>query len=336
MKTKKIDTYFIVLIVLFLTQLSVPAQKVYQAEKAGKWSISNRMNNCDGIVDKTAITKNMTTIAEWFHQNHPMMKEIKGFDLQIELENSCYSENHQRPCDYSVQGAIYFSFQLFSVENGKEGKWIIEPPQWKIRVNSSWSGHGTNFGGLDGYRVQVDDPKLEPALDKAVAKISEFFCVFDIEKEIAPGIRQYSDGNLVVFNPDRPEYWIPVTVKEVLEAKMNYWKIKPGDKMVYDYFVKEYPKFTDEELSSWAYEGSEDAIIDVTGRKTGLQIMRFNPGYWDRGLPKSTVQFLTMYNKISSEAEAEEFIRNNGHPNYPGMFMQKTDIKRLKELLLRK
>jgi hypothetical protein len=336
MKTKQSRIFFIFLFALFLTHFSVSAQKVYQAEKGGKWSISNRISDCDGMVDKAAFTKNLTAAGEWFRQNHPMMQVIKGFDLQLELENSCYSESHKRPCDYSLQGAIYFSFQIFSTENGKEGKWIVEPPQWKMRINSAWSGHGTNFGGLDGNRVQIDDPKLEPAINNAVAKISEFFCVFDIEKEIAPGIRLYSDGNLVIFNPGRPEYWIPVTVKEVLEAKMNYWKLKPGDKIVYDHFVKEYPKFTAEELSSWAYEGSDDAVIDVNGRKTGLQIMRFNPGYWDRSLPKSAIQFLTMYYKISGEDENSEFIRNNQHPDYPGMFMQKMDINRLQELLFRK
>jgi hypothetical protein len=293
------------------------------------------MDVCEGVADKTAFPGNLTAISEDFHQNHPMLKAIKGFDLLLELENSCYSESHQRPCDYCYMGELDFNFQLFYIENSKEWKWKIEPPQWRIVVNSAWTGHGTNFGGLDGNRVNYD-PKLEQAIDKAVAKVSEFFCVFELEKEIAPGIRLYKFGHLVVFNPDRPDFWIPVTVKEVMDAKMAYWKIKPDDKMVYDHFVNEYQKFTPEELSSLAYEGSEDAIIKVNAKKDGLQIMRFNPEYWNRSLPKSSIQFMTMYYHVADRMETAEFIRNNGHPDYPGMFMENLDVASLGKLIIRK
>jgi len=336
MKTITIWHFLVTGVIIFMLPVSVKAQKIYQFEKPGKWSISNRVDACEGQVDKPVFTKNLNTIGEWFHQNHPMMKAIKGFDLQLELENSCYSESHQRPCDYSYQGSVYFSFQLFSIENGKEQKWIVEPPQWKIRVNSAWSGHGTNFGGLDGYRVQEDDPKLEVALNNAVSKISEYFCVFELEKEIAPGIRLYKDDNLVVFNPDRPDYWIPVTVKEVMQDKMNYWKIKPNDKMVYDHFVNEYQKFTPDELNSLAYNGSEDPIIDVSAKPEGLQIMRFNPEYWDRSLPKPAVQFMTMHYPKMNKAESEEHFKNNGHPDYGQLMMNSIKLEELVELISRK
>lgn len=333
MKPITIWHFLVTGVIIIMLPATVKSQKIYQPEKPGVWSFWNRMNACDGMVDKTAFTRNLTAISEDFHQNHPMLKAIKGFDFLLELENSCWSESHQRPCDYCTTGSLYFNFQIFSIENGKEQKWKIEPPQWKIRVNSASTGHGSDFGGLDGNRVQVDDPKLGPALDKAVAKVSEFFCVFELEKEIAPGIRLYKDGNLVVFNPERPDYWIPVTVKEVLDAKMAYWKIKPSDKMVYDYYVSEYQKFTPEELNTLAYEGSEDAIIDVNCRKEGLQIMKFNPEYWNRSLPKSSIQFMTMYYHVADGMETAEFIRNNGHPDYPGMFMEKIDVTRLQSFI---
>ncbi|MBA4407963.1 MAG: hypothetical protein Q8S54_11600 [Bacteroidota bacterium] len=336
MKRIKISIHLIIVIVLCLTSFTIQAQKIYQPEKQGIWSFWNRMNACDGMVDKTAYTRNLTAIGEDFHQNHPMLRAIKGFDFLLELENSCYSESHQRPCDYCSQGALYFNFQIFYIESGKELKWKIEPPHWTLRVNSAWTGHGTNFGGLDGYRAQVDDPKMENALDKAIAKISEFFCVFEIEKEIAPGIRLYKYGNLVVFNEERPDYWIPVTVKEVMDAKMSYWKIKPDDKIVYDHFVNEYQKFTPDELNSLAYEGSDDAIIKVNAKKDGLQIMRFNPEYWNRSLPKSSIQFMTMYYHVEDRMETAEFIRDNGHPDYTGMFMEGMDVTRLAGFIVRK
>lgn len=336
MKPKQIDYYLIMAIILCLTSFTIQAQKIYQPEKPGSWTIMNGMDACDGKVDKAAFTKNLIAITEWFHQNHPMMKSPKGFDAKIELWNSCHNESHKRPCDYSTYGEVNFNFQLYSIENGREGKWIVEPPHWKIRINSAWSGHGSNFGGLDGFRVQIDDPRLEPALDNAVERISNFFCVFELEKEFTSGVRLYKDGSLVVFNPDRPEYWIPVTVKEVVEAKMNYWKIKPDDKMVYDYYVSEYRKFTSEELNSLAYEGSEDGIMDVNGKKIGLQIMRFNPEYWNRSLAKSEVQFMTMYYTKMNEAEVEEYFKNNGHPDYCQLMMNSIKLEDLSGLIVRK
>lgn len=195
------------------------------------------------------------------------------------------------------------------------------------------TGHGTNFGGYDGYRVQVDDPKLEQVLTDATIKISEYFCVFELEKEIAPGIRLYKNGSFVIFNPSRPDYWITVTVKEVMQAKMDYWKIKPGDKEVYNYFETAYNKMSEDELNSPAYNGSEDAITDVCGKPDGLQIMRFNPEYWDRNLPRSAVQFFTMYGKESTEAELEESFKNNGYPDYSVILINSFDKEKLQSLI---
>lgn len=224
-----------------------------------------------------------------------MFKVIKGFDAEVYFFTDCKPESyHYRPCDYGTGGNVDFWFKLFWMENGKVLRWNIEPPHYSIKVNSAWSGDGTNYGGLEGYRTQEDDPKLEKSLDEAIAKYSEFFCAFELDREIAPGIRLYKDDHLVVFNPNRPDIWIPVTVKEVRDASLNYWKIKPGNKMVYDYLVEAFSKLTPEELSSLAFNGNEDKIVGVTAERSGLQIMKFNHEYWDRAKPRSAVPFVTM------------------------------------------
>ncbi len=319
---------------IFLMSLQLVAQRIYQPEKPGSWIKSVGISDCDKG-RKVAFAKNLSVIEEWFHQNHSMFKAIKGFDAEVYFFTDCNPENYQyRPCDYGTWGDVDFWFKLFWMENGKALRWNIEPPHYSIKINSAWSGHPANYGGLDGYRVQVDEPKLEQALDKAVAKYSEFFCVFEVEREIAAGVRLYKDGNLVVFNPNRPAYWIPATVKEVMEARLNYWKIKTGDKMVYDYLQKAYSDFTPEDLNSNAYNGSEDDLVEVTAQKSGLQIMRFNPEYWDRTKPRSAVQFMTMFYKLYSEIETAEYIQNNnGHPDYPGLFMKNLDVEKLGGLL---
>jgi hypothetical protein len=111
------------------------------------------------------------------------------------------------------------------------------------------------------------------------------------KKEVAPGVRLYANGNIVVFNPDRPDFWIPVTVKEIMEAKLAYYKVrkeiddandskavqewaKPGfvpaasfKVAVYDAIKKEYENFTSEELNSRAYYSSRYESISCINAK---------------------------------------------------------------------
>lgn len=321
------------LFVLALAYCPVYAQSRWQPDKTGGWSIKNQVDAYGGRVDKVAYTKNLTAVAEWFHRNHPMLMPPKGFDAVWYFHDEAFGK-YERAGDYCTEGEMELQFELFGIENGKEWTWKDEPPNWRIEINSIRSGHGKNFGGLDGYKAQVDDPKLEQVFDKAEAKLFEFFTVFEFEREIAPGVRLYKNGNLVVFNPAKPAYWISVTVKDVMDAYLNYWKIRPIWKEVYDHFLKAYSNFTPQELNSPAYFGGADEIVNVTAQKIGLPIMRFNPEYWDRSKPKSTIQFMSMEYKILTKAEMNERFRNNeGSPDYPGLFNQNLRIEKLAELL---
>jgi len=322
----------VALSLLFLILQNVPGKSQkpsdFLPDKPGKWSYSSNIKTSGAEV--VAFNKNLATLAGWFHQNVPMFTNPKGFDLNAWAYGKWDDQYKLKKSSYSLRAEIDFGFQLF-YSNG--GKWTIEPPHYSFDINDAETGHGTNFSGYDGYRAQVDNPNLEKLLTDAIINISEYFCVFELEKEIAPGIRLYKDGSLVVFNPDRPDYWIPATVKEVMLAKMNYWKIKQGDKEVYDYFEAAYNKMSEDELNSPAYNGSDDAIIDLSGKPVGLQIMRFNPEYWNRNLPRSAIQYITMYAKEPSDADLEESFKNNGHPNYPLIFINSFDKEKLAALI---
>jgi hypothetical protein len=309
------------------------AQSRYLPDKPGGWFVSNQVNATGGRVDKAAYTKNLTAISEWFHQHNPMLKPPKGFDAEWIFFNNGFGR-FERAADYSTEGEMRLLFEIFEIENGKEVTWKDECPSWSIKINSNRYGHGGNFGGFDSYSVEGNDPPQEEAFDKALAKLFECFYVFELEREIAPGVRLYKNGNLVVFNPTRPDYWIPVSVKELMDAHLNYWKIKPEWKVVYDRFLKVYNDFTPEELNSPAYFGGADDIVNVTAQKIGLPIMRFNPEYWDRSKPKSTIQFMTMKYIIETEYGLNEYIRNNdGLLDYPHLFNQYLDVEKLGELL---
>lgn len=317
--------------ILISTSVNAQESARFLPEKPGKWSYASNIKIPGAEV--VAFNKNVANLAEWFHQNVPILSNPKGFDLNACAYGSWDDHYKQKKSSYAIRAGIDFEFQLFF---SKGGKWVIEPPHYAFGINGTEAGHGTNFGGYDGYKVQGDDPKLEQVLTDAILKISEYFCVFEPEKEIAPGIRLYKDGSLVVFNPNRPDYWIPVTVKEVMQDMMNYWKIKPGDKEVSNYFESAYNKMSGDELNSPAYFGSEDAIIDVWGKPEGLQIMRFNPEYWDRSLPPSAIQFMTFWYPEKSQVETDEFFTNNGHPIFADVIMKSIKLEELAGLIMKK
>lgn len=316
---------------VFLFAISAKSQNPsdFLPDKPGKWSYSSNIKTPGAEV--VAFNKNLAIVAEWFHRNVPLLSNPKGFDLNAWAYGKWDHNYKLKKSSYSLRAEIDFGFELFL---SKGGKWIVEPPHYSFDINDTETGHGTNFGGYEGYRTQVDDPKLEQALNDATLKISEYFCVFEPEKEIAPGIRLYKDGSLVVFNPDRPDYWIPVTVKEVMQAKMNYWKIKPGDKEVYNYFETAYNKMSEDELNSTAYNSSEDAIIDVGAKPYGLQIMRFNPEYWDRSRPSSDIQFMTFYYPQTTVDQMDESYRNNGNPDYASLLANQLNWSKIAGLVL--
>ena len=58
----------------------------------------------------------------------------------------------------------------------------------------------------------------------------------------------YDGECYILYDPNRPSYWLPVTVKEVFDGMIAADKFSP--------------------------------------------IVRVNPGYWDKGLPKSAIQFI--------------------------------------------
>jgi hypothetical protein len=179
------------------------------------------------------------------------------------------------------------------------------------------------------------------------------------KKEVAPGVRIYANGNIVAFNPDRPDFWIPVTIKEIMEAKLAYYKVKKEideaknsksfqewEKLgfvpaasfkvsVYDAIKKEYENFTSEELMSMAYYATGDESIScINAKGEGWPVMKLNPECWNRTLPQSAVQFVSMAYKPRSQAELDDFYQgNNNAYDYVGLFVNAMPVERMGELI---
>ncbi len=309
---------FTPIVSIFILSFSVTAQKPtdFLPEKPGAWSYSSNIKTPGDEV--ASFNKNLATLAEWLHHNVSLLCDPKGFDLDACAYGSWDDVYKLKKSSYGIRAELDFKFQLFYSDGGK---WIVEPPHYEFNVNNTETGHGGILkDGLEG------------------SPLLELFLVFPIAEELAPGVVYYdcearTCGSIVVFNPVRPPFWIPVTVREVVKWKLENWK---SDKMLYDFIKPVVDAMSEEELSAFAHYGSEDAILNVNGKGEGLQIMRFNPEYWDKTLPTSAVQFMTFAYSQPSPEDAAEHLKNNGHPSYYQDFLGQINWEKLAGMIARK
>lgn len=234
-----------------------------------------------------------------------LLTKKKGFDLNV-VANGYGNMNEpdkweHKDFEYGIITELCFQFQLFYK---KGGKWDNYCPNWCFKLNAPLYGKSLPFQDL------YSNIKL----------LNEAFLVFPQVKELAPGVHFYHNeagkGELVFFNPNRPDFWVPVTVKEIVDARLKY--TAENEKEVYEMMKAQVDKLSETELNEPAYYeiSDENFLLNVNGRKIGVPIMRFNPDYWDRSLPRSAIQYFTLsYSEIIDkdrwEKEREIFFRNN-------------------------
>lgn len=345
------------LILFFIINLIIHSQpSEWNASKKGVWRFENHLpekglklrNATLSATDNVAFKKNIAALAEWFHQNHPMLKNPKGYDLRA-LTTYVWSDyTTQTDCEYAIPASIGFLFELFDAHGGK---WDIEPPQINFKINAVSGG----IAGLyftpesivdDGSRYDVS---LSKKVDKALENLRQYFQVFPLKARPFAGVDMYEayrDGwqqnghqTIVVFNPERPAYWLPVTVQEMAEAHVAYYSLFTKtelDRMVYEELQKEIASLSEEELASPAYFGhDENFVLKVNGKGVGLQIMRFNPAYWDKSLPITDIQFLSFYSMNLTQKEMDEQ-EQRSYPAYPQMFFNQMDWEEVAKLIQKK
>lgn len=234
-----------------------------------------------------------------------LLKEKRGFDLNVVFNGHGNMDEKnkwkQKDYEYGIKTELCFQFQLFYL---KGGKWDNYCPNWCFKLNDPHYGKSLPFQSLHS-NIKV---------------LNECFLVFPNVKDLAPGVRfHYNDagnGELVFFNPKRPDYWVPVTLKEIVNAKLKY--TSENEKGVYELMKAHAARFTEAELNEPAYflNSEENFLFQVNGKKDGIPVMRFNPDYWDRGLPRSDIQYFTLnYFEVLDEkkwiAERNSFYKKN-------------------------
>lgn len=289
----------------------------------------NLRNGTLTAVENLAFKKNVVDLAEWFHQNHPMIQNPTGYDMRA-LSNWSWGDfTIVAEWEYGIPAGLNFLFELFFADGSK---WSIEPPQTGILINDVAGGHdGWYFTpeSLVEDSPQFDRSQLDK-IKKATIELRKYFMIFTLKNELSHGVHYYEayqDGraNIVVFNPNRPPFWIPVTVKEMAETHLAFYSLFQQaeiDRMMLDQLKKEVAELSPEELAAPAYSGHDSHfVLKVNGQRQGLQIMKFNPEYWDRSLPKSAIQFMTLWTSGYTEEQKAEDMNGRGYPEYPVLFV---------------
>jgi hypothetical protein len=360
---KSQSTVILVIATIFLLHPPLFSQiDHYLPEKTGEWKPANRFgnDNCIVLAEKTAYLANMISVAEWIHRNNEVVAKPVGFDAKVAFNQPCSQVvNNSAYRGYGYQGDFYIHFQLFfmNIDTRKEDVWENYCPNIGIAINNPVRDISNQYGET-GFQTG-DPPQFRQPIERALENLKRYYNVSPVEKEVAPGVRIYSNGQILVFNPDRPEYWIPVTVKEVMEAKLAYYKVKkeideiknskalqewaklgfvPENSVrvsVYEIIKKEYDSFTPEELNSQAYyKSGDESISGISARDEGWPVMRFNPECWDRTLPPSAVQFVSMAYKPRSKYELDDFCKHNNNAyDYVGLFVNAMPVEKMGELI---
>ncbi len=245
-------------------------------------------------------------------RKNPVLSELKGFDgrARIYTTIACQQEGI-----YGVPSRISFEFaSWYRLKDGKEKRILIEPPEWSIYLNTIQPFWTNNFSH-------------EP----------DFFAVPEKKETITPGIDVYDGECFVLYDPKRPDYWLPVTVKEAFDVAYSYLK-KTSDELQWSYFKK----MLDEEWdaipqSDWNKHATRSGKISRVATLTGYpKIMKVNPAFWDTSKPKSSIQLITfrmVTNKKFLSQRTQEYLQSNSTSYHCARSEESLDLKFVKSLM---
>jgi hypothetical protein len=262
---------------------------------------------------KAEMTANLQKITELVAivRKNPVLSELKGFDSRARIYNSiaCQYEGF-----YGVPARISFEFAAwYRLKDGREVRGLIEPPEWSIYVNT-----------------------IQPGWTSGFSRKPDFFGVSEKKETIAPGIDVYDGECFVLYNPDRPDYWLPVTVKEAFDVAYAENK-KNSDEVQWGYMKD----MLDGEKSAfqpgdWNKPATMSGMISRVGTQEGFpKIMKVNPAYWDKSRPKSDIQFITfrmITNKKFLEQRSKEWLKSNSISYQCARFEESLDLNFVKSM----
>jgi hypothetical protein len=283
-------------ITLILVAINISAQPEPELplipDKQGTFEILGMpvYENCG--FTKIEVASNHQKITELVNivRKNPVLSDIKGFDGRARIYYVSCKDNG----NYGVPARISFEFaSWYRKKDGTATRGFIEPPEWSMIIN-----------------------KIKPSTNRwhfsafTFSEGPDYFVVPSKKETILAGIDIYDGECFVIYNPDRPSYWLPVTIKE---AFTNLKKNTTAANLL-EIIEKEYAAIPLTDLDKPAYYGGGGFLSRVSSDSQHSPVVRINPEYWDKSLPKSAIQFIyfrSVPNKDYYRRLKEEYLQNN-------------------------
>lgn len=286
--------------IFILTYLQAQPVKIpYLGDKPGTFEILSRtdysMYQKFTSTEMAANMENIKSLVAIVREN-PVLADIKGFMGRARI----YDISGTSKCSYGVTARVSFEFSDYLYSKGKISFNTIEPPEWTILLNK-----------ISGYWNGFNTEK----------------CMFTTpfnKKTIAPGVDVYDNYTFVIYDPARPPYWVPVTVEEAFavareEAKKE--KDEIAAKYLNEFREKEWAAISPDNLKNQAYFGGGiSRVSDASGfgdqKDLFPPIVKVNPEYWNKNLPKSAIQFIVLTMSMDKKYMQSEYEYNLKHKYY--------------------
>jgi hypothetical protein len=313
------------LVLLAGLSLSLTAQELpLLTEKQGTFQILSRTDyvGYDCGFTKAEVTANLQRITDLVNvvRQNPVLANPKGFDGRARI----YNVNCNYPGAYGIPSRISFEFaSWYKLKDGNPARGLIEPPEWSLYINQAIPGWGSSYG---------HDAK------------HGYFTAPLRKKTVEPGIDIYDGEWFVIYDPSRPPYWIPVTVNEAFAAvreSMNNEKDEVAASYLKEYVEKEYAEIPESDRDKPAYYGGGVSRVTSEHGYAGQDsifpyIVKVNPEYWNRNLPRSAIQLINFHavqNKEYLRKLKEEYLRNNSISYNVKRFEESFDMDDVRRLV---
>lgn len=294
-----------IVVIFIILPLIIFAQDKWHLlpERSGKWTYSYHNEPYGPNAEKnykltptelTTIKQKLATLAEALHKN-PEVSNPVGYDAVA--TGSLYGYDETAPRTSFTQAEINLKFySLWGDNAGNVKRYWGEAPDIDCYIN--------NIRPLAcSFLLKFLEPEYEKDVEykNSAQKLKEIFIRPEITKEIAPGITAYADGTIVISNPDKP-YWIPVNIGQLYD--LNIACSKPSDikynapqgQGVWEVLKTEKESLSPKILEMPAYYGKmfQNSILQLSNIENHFPYMRLNPDYFDKSLPKSAIQIITL------------------------------------------
>jgi len=341
---------FIIYILMFLSVLPATAQKKYRYAPAatGKWTYTY-LNESKGSyrsdanyvlspAELTVFKNKINTVVETLHQN-PVTQSPVGYEATITAGIFAnmyrYKYNVANLKGKIPQAEIILRFCPLHEEiaTGKIIKDCMEVEHCDVFLNSLERT-------VTLYGSAYEDPAANKnPLDAAASKMNGVFQAPEIFQQPAPGVTLYTNSVMVFAKPGRP-YWLPVTAGEYFDLLIQYWTLqseKEGNSLFLDMLLQEKQKFTEASLQLPAYNG-ENPASQITVVPNNRPYMRLNPDFFDKQLPRTAVQLITVHlnqDILIKGFDPKEYLTGEHYMDFLRYFeySKAIDVEKIKALL---